>query len=61
MRGSFHVFSVGFAIGISALVARYVEDFVAWPLTGFLATTIYLLLAGAESAISYGWDHRKRR
>ncbi len=61
MRGSCHVFSVGFAIGISALVARYVEDFVAWPLTGFLATTTYLLLVGGESHIAFGWDHRKRR
>ena len=42
-------------------MARYVGDFVAWPLTGFLATTTYLLLVGGESHIAFGWDHRKRR
>ena len=59
--GSFHFFSVGAAIGVAALVARYVEGFGAWPLTAFLYTTIYLLLAAAESAIAHGWDHRKQR
>ena len=59
--GSFHFFSVGVAIGVAALVARYVEGFGAWPLTAFLYTTIYLLLAAAESAIAHGWDHRKQR
>jgi hypothetical protein len=28
---SFHFFSVGLAIGVAALVARYVDEFVAWP------------------------------
>ena len=58
--GSFHFFSVGAAIGVAALVARYVEGFGAWPLTAFLYTT-YLLIAAAESAIAHGWDHRQRR
>jgi hypothetical protein len=56
--GSFHFFSVGLAIGVSALVAYYVENFVAWPLGAFLATTVYLLVAGAESTVAYEWDHR---
>ncbi len=51
----------GFAIGVAALVARYVEGFVVWPLTAFLTTTTYLLFAGTEAAIAYGWDHRERR
>lgn len=59
--GSFHFFSVGAAIGVAALVVRYVEDFVAWPLTAFLYTITYLLIAAAESAIAHGWDHRKQR
>ena len=58
--GSYHFFSVGAAIGAAALVARYVEGFVAWPLGAFFATTVYLLIAGAESAIAYGWDHREQ-
>ena len=56
--GSFHFFSVGLAIGVAVLVTRYVESFIAWPLASFLATTTYLLVAGAESAIAYAWDHR---
>ena len=56
--GSFHFFSVGFAIGVAALVAHYVESFIAWPLASFLATVTYLLVAGAESAVAYVWDHR---
>lgn len=57
--GSLHFFSVGCAVGAAALVARYVEGFAAWPLAGFLFTTLYLLVLGAESAVAYGWDHRK--
>lgn len=56
--GSFHFFSVGLAIGVAALVAQYTESFIAWPLGSFVATVTYLLVAGAESAVAYGWDHR---
>ncbi len=56
--GSFHFFSVGVAIGVAALVALYIESFLAWPLGGFLSTIAYLLVAGAESSIAYEWDHR---
>ena len=59
--GSFHFFSVGLAIGVAALTAHYAEGFVAWPLGGFLFTSIYLLVAGAESALAYGWDHRAKK
>ena len=58
MWGSFHFFSVGLAIGAAALVTHYVDSFIAWPLGGLLFTGTYLLGAGAESAIAYGWDHR---
>ena len=57
--GSFHFFSVGFAIGIAAVVAHYIDGFLAWPLGGLLSTAIYLIVAGAESTIAYEWDHRK--
>ena len=58
--GSFHFFSVGLAIGVAALTAHNAEGLVAWPLGGFLFTSTYLLVAGAESALAYGWDHRQR-
>jgi hypothetical protein len=56
--GSFHFFSVGFAIGVAALVAHYVQSSVAWPLAAFLSTIVYLLVLGAESTAAYMWDHR---
>ncbi len=51
--GSLHFFSIGFAIGIAALVAHYVDSFFAWPLTAFLFTTVYLLVVGAKSTATY--------
>ncbi len=58
--GSFHFLSVGLAIGAATLVAYYVDNFIAWPLAGFLSTAIYLLVVGAESTAAYLWDHRKK-
>ena len=55
--GSLRIFSVGIAIGVASLVAYYVEDRLAWPLGGFLYTTAYLLVAGAEATAAYEWDH----
>ena len=49
---------MGVAIGVAALVALYIESFLAWPLGAFLSTIAYLLVAGAESTIAYEWDHR---
>ena len=56
--GSLHFVSVGLAIGIVTLAAYFVEGFVVWPLGGFLVTSIYLLVVGAESATTYLWEHR---
>jgi hypothetical protein len=57
--GSLHFASVGLAVGAVTLTAYFVEGFVVWPLGGFLVTSIYLLVVGAESAITYLWEHRK--
>jgi hypothetical protein len=57
--GSFHFFSVGLAIGTAALVAQYVQSFIAWPLAAFLSTAVYLLVLGAESTAAYAWDQRE--
>ena len=56
--GSLRLFSVGLAIGAASIVAYYVEGPVAWPLGGFLSTTTYLLVAGAEATAAYEWEHR---
>lgn len=57
--GSFHLLSVAVAIGGVWLVSHFVQSFLAWPLGGFVATSVYLLGAAAESTLAYEWDHRK--
>jgi len=56
--GSLHFASVGLAVGAVILTAYFVEGFFVWPLGGFLVTSIYLLVVGAESAVTYLWEHR---
>ena len=57
--GSLQFLSVGLAVGAVTLTAYFVEGFVVWPLGGFLVTSIYLLVVGAESATTYLWEHRR--
>jgi hypothetical protein len=56
--GSLQFLSVGLASGAVTLAAYFVEGFVVWPLGGFLVTSIYLVVVGAESATTYLWEHR---
>jgi hypothetical protein len=56
--GSFHLLSVGLAVGATALVGYFVEGFLTWPVGGFIYTTIYLIAAAFESALAYARDHR---
>jgi hypothetical protein len=56
--GSLHFLSVGLATGAVTLVAYFIEGFIVWPLGGFLVTSIYLLVVGAESVTTYLWEHR---
>ncbi len=56
--GSLHFFSVGISLGVVTLVAYFIKGFIVWPLGGFLVTSIYLLVVGAESTTSYMWEHR---
>ncbi len=57
--GSLHVFSVGLAIAVATLVAYGIKGFIAWPVGGFLSTTIFLLILGAESTAAYMWLQRR--
>jgi hypothetical protein len=59
--GSFHLFSVGLAMGAAALVGYLLGGLLAWPVGGFMYTITYLLVAGAESAIAYARDHREEK
>jgi hypothetical protein len=45
-----HVLSTGAAIGGAALVAHLLEDPGAWPLGGFTATTVYLVVLAVQLA-----------
>ena len=55
--GSLHFVSIGLSVGAVALIAYFVEGFLVWPLAGFLVTSIYLLVVGAESTATYIWEH----
>ncbi len=50
--GGFHLISVGVPIGAAALVTAIIHDPVAWPLVGFVATSIYLLVIAAQFTIA---------
>ena len=50
--GSFHLFSVGLAVGAAWLVGAYGPSFWGWPVGSFAATAVYLSVVGAENTIS---------
>jgi hypothetical protein len=50
--GGFHIPSVGAAIGAVAVVTALVHNALAWPLVGFVATSIYLLVIAAQFTIA---------
>ena len=47
--GSFHLISVGAAVGVAWLSAVYMPSFPGWPLGAFLATTLYFSVVGTEN------------
>jgi hypothetical protein len=51
--GGLHLFSVGLAIGGATLVAHLVENIAAWPIGGFLATTIYLTASALQLSLAH--------
>lgn len=57
--GSFHILSVGSAIGLMTLVAHYLGGLIAWPSGSFPAATAYFLVLGVESSVACWWDHLK--
>lgn len=51
--GGLHLFSVGLAIGAATLVAHLVTNLAAWPLGGFLATALYLIVSAGQLAFAH--------
>ena len=47
--GSFHLLSVGLAVGAVWLVSAHAPSFPGWPLGAFVATTLYLAIVAAEN------------
>lgn len=47
--GSFHLLSVGLAVGAVWLVSAHATSFPGWPLGAFVATALYLTVVGAEN------------
>jgi hypothetical protein len=55
--GGFHLPSVGLAIAAAALVAALVKDALAWPLVGFFATCVYLLVIAIQFTLAEPREH----
>ena len=50
--GALHLFSVGVTIGCASTVAHFVRSDAAWPLAGFVATSVYLAASAGELALA---------
>ncbi|MGH3847492.1 MAG: hypothetical protein ACRDS0_39665 [Pseudonocardiaceae bacterium] len=50
--GGFHLPSVGLAIASSTLVVALIDGVLVWPLVGFLATCIYLIVIAGQFTIA---------
>ena len=50
--GGLHFISVAAAIGAVTVIADQVENAAAWPLGGFTATVLYLVLLAAQLALA---------
>lgn len=58
--GSLHFLSIALSVGVATLVvAHSIQGVIAWPVAGFLTTTIYLPRVGVESTAVYLWEHRE--
>jgi hypothetical protein len=51
--GGLHLFAVGLAIGAAAVIAHLVHNVAAWPLVGFFATALYLIVSSGQLAIAH--------
>ncbi len=57
--GALHVFSVGLAITGAMLVAHTVHHTAAWPIDGFVTTSLYLLGSAGELMVAHATLSRR--
>ena len=50
--GGLHLLPIATAIGAATLIAHQLENIAAWPVGGFAATVIYLVLLAAQLAVA---------
>lgn len=52
LGSTFSIVSISVAVGVAALVARFLGGHVAWVVGAFASTVIYLMLVGVEMAVA---------
>jgi hypothetical protein len=57
---AFHIVSTGVAIGIVSLEADLLTGRAVWPVIGFSATLIYLVIVAAKMTIGHELEARRR-
>jgi hypothetical protein len=57
LGSSFALFSVAAAVGVAVLVAQLLAGWASWFFAPFLASAVYVLLAGVEMAVAVRLKH----
>ena len=53
LAGALSFFSVGLALGIAYVVGMLVQGTVAWPVSAFSTTIVYVVAVGLELAVAH--------
>jgi hypothetical protein len=57
---SFHIVSIGLAIGAASLESHFLKGWTAWPIGGFSATLIYLVVVAGKLTLGEALTRRDR-
>ena len=50
--GGFHLFSVGFSIGLAAAASAALSEPIVWLVVGFVSTTVYLIVTAGQFTVA---------
>jgi hypothetical protein len=53
LAGALSFFSVGLALGVAYVVGTLIQGTVAWPVSGFSTTVVYVTSVGIELAVAH--------